>query len=348
MPSNVLRFDFSSFQESGSLDGFEFEFYKDGILTINPAIEGNMIYAVEIVGAFKHADKNGKIIEQPIENLSIRFADYWERDIVLTIRDLAFQAKDQLSAIQATGNLNLNVFGENLMIGKDAIRCGDLTLMGENEAVLTVKGFSGGVGENGSMGINCSNLVIAELTLSVSGGHGGDSAGYNIAGNKGGDGILCSSVFIDNSTVCITGGNGGNGHIGKAAPTMQSSENEKIHGSRGGEGGIGLRCQTLQLKGTSLTLQGGNGGAGGAGADGTEGAGKSGDGTNGGNGGDGGGALAVSEMPTESDSSVGYTAGKGGEGGKGGSKGTGWLGMQMGKDGEDGIAGNDGEEIQLI
>jgi len=237
----------------------------------------------------------------------------------------------------------------------DSVGGGSITVTGgDGVAGTTDSGGDGTAGEDGGTAIaNSGSIVATGVTLTVTGGAGGDGGagasssldgGYGgdaAAAGAGGDAVSNTGTIGVTGTVTVSGGAGGNGGAGGDGGTgFTMSPGPGGDGGAGGASGSGIvNAGSMTLSGVT-SISGGVGGDGGRGGDG--GASPTFDGGAGGTGGSAGDSgSGISNTGTIT--IVGATAAvSGGDGGYGGDGGDGGPGIPEGGDGGDGGVGGDG------
>ena len=296
-----LRIDLSKAQSTGTIESITYggyDYYKNGVLTINPLINGKPIYEVQIIGS--KVDKDG-FASKTINNLAIYFpVAEWNVVPTITLKDISFVTGLERPTLDVTNLVNAEIYieGDVTISGSNTkqtsvIKGKDITINGDTNASLTVnQSFTASI--NDVSCISANTLTINGLILnakSANGQNGANGTSYDVNakecsprnGGTGADGIKGGHIFtsdkliINNSKLELTTGNGGN--AGKGGNGEGSSSGVKLHvGGTGGKGGNGANAGTaLNIKdGLSLnnslikvTLgNGGNSGQGGLGGNG--------------------------------------------------------------------------------
>ena len=209
----------------------------------NRLTRGKCRYDLQVVGdpAYYDRDEDSHIIQiKDGANLTIKSADGYGKDnysqtriqieanasVSLTLDGVyidtakAYGGAPLLIAENSTGNVNIILKGENVLIAADNYagiqkdgnteNIGALTISGDGS--LTVTGGSCGAGIGGSRKRAGSNIAISGGTVTATGGS--EAAGIGGGRNKAG-----SNIAISGGTVTATGGNEGAGIGGGAYGT---------------------------------------------------------------------------------------------------------------------------------
>ncbi len=315
--TGVLTVDFSGIQtyEKADLTDVEYPDWleKNGVFTVYSAY--NYVPVKKVVFKGRYNTKNGTndLITTKFENFAISFDDDWVEDIVLEFDSFAFEAHENICALDFSQTKNSNI-----------------TISIVNKASIT-GGLATASGVTGCMAINAENKKLSIIgnsedgsnpAFDVVGGNGaegrkgtGGAEGENgkpgETGGAGGTAVIAYSLLVTNVDLDFTGGIGGQG--GKGGWGNGALFNP-AKGGKGGTGGNGSEYNFLTDRG-----KGGNGGTGGA----------------------GGNALNCNYYDNNELTSINLIAGEGGAGGD-----RGINQKESGLEGSNGATGSSGAQLK--
>ena len=351
LESGTLTIDLSSLQtlDSADLSGFEHPYFDEEtkVFTVYSAYNGIPVKKVVFKGRYNTRDAEGNLITKPFKSFAISFDDDWVEDIVLEFDSFAFEAPEDVCALDfsqtKSSNITISIVNKSSITGGLATASGvtgctainagnkNLSIIGNSEdgsnSRLDVVGGNGAEGKEGA------------------GGAEGENGKPGETGGAGGTAVIAYSLLVTNVDLDFTGGIGGQGGKGGWGNGAQFSPANGGKGGTGGAGGNALILNSnseLVVYNSTIKLTGGKGGKGGTGGNGSEynlltNRGKGG---NGGTGGTGGNALYCNYYDNNELTSINLIAGEGGTGGD-----RGINQKESGLEGSNGAAGSSGLQL---